>query len=493
MRAREANRDAKLKRAAIAGALWSVCESVGIQLMSFVLFLVFARLIEPNAFGIIQLAVTVLGLLTIFVEQGFSLTIIQRRELTKAALDTAFWIGVASAAAVALVLCASADAIALVYGSRELAGVLRALALSLPLAAACSVQVALFVRVLDFRPQALRRLIAVLGGGLVGIVMAFAGFGIWSLVARLLVETVLDCVVVWRISDFRPSLRVSRPEARALMAFGSRVVGSNLLGYLDRRADDLLIGYVLGPVALAYYAVAFRALLLVHEVALRSAQRIAVPLFAELQDDPPRMRSALYAAVEVAAAIGCPVFLGLSAIAPELCATLFGPKWAPAIPAMRVLGLAGIGLSVSLYTDPLLVALGKADAFFRFNLATAAVNLLASLVAVRWGIVAMAIAYVARGYVMLPFVLRIARRAIDADTTRLLRLMLAPAFASIAMAGCIELVRRCVPLPDAARLLLLIAAGAIVYLGVMSVVARATVERLLAVARLTRGAQGAEG
>ena len=481
-----------LKLRALQGAVWNAVENVGSQLTSFVLFLVFARLISPDAIGVVQMAITLLGFLTIFVEHGFSAVIIRAPTLRPAMLNTAFWLGLGGGTTLAVALTLSADAIALAYRSPELAHVLRVLAWTVPLTTLSCVQTALLIRNLAFKTQALRRLVAVLGGGIVGVWLALLDYGVWSLVARLLVEAAIDCAIAWGYTDFRPGTSLSRSEARGFASFGSRIVGSYAVGFLNRRTDELLIGFVLGPVALGYYAVAARAMSLVTEVALRAAQRTAVPVLSKLQDEPERLRETYYTAVELAAVVACPVFVGLSAVAPELCVTMFGAKWAPVVPAMQILGLAGVAMSIAIYTAPVLISVGKPSWLFQFTLAETVINVAAAAIAVRFGIVAVAIAYVVRSYVALPLVLAVTQRALGTRSLRVLRLVFPPGFSSLLMFAVVALVRGLLPsLPAAARLVLLVTAGGATYLGAMWLLGRRTMERVMSMLRLHREVRAA--
>jgi O-antigen/teichoic acid export membrane protein len=473
-----------LSRGSLHGALWNTVETWGSQLVSFVLFLLFARLIQPGEIGVVQMAVTLLGFLTIFVEHGFSASIIRAPTLSATMLSTAFWLGLGGAVVLALALSALAPVIAGLYDSPELAGVVRVLTWTVPLVTLSSVQTALLIRDLAFKAQAMRRLVAVVGGGIVGIGLALSGAGIWSLVARQAVEALIDCVMAWYLSAFRPGLLLSRGDAREFARFGSRIVGSYALSFLNRRTEDLLIGFALGPLALAYFAVASRAMQLISEVALRAAQRTAVPVFSKLLVEPERLRATHARAVEMAAALSCPIFVGLSSVAPELCVTFFGRRWMPAIPAMRVLGFAGIPMAIAIFTAPLLIATGKAEWLLKFTLAETALNTATAAAALPFGIEGVCGAYVVRSILVTPVALRVAQRAIGASAFGILRCIVGPAVCALAMFAVLSLLREpLMPLPTGLRLVLLVIAGAVFYVAAMSLVARGTVTELLRLVR----------
>jgi PST family polysaccharide transporter len=403
-------------------------------------------------------------------------------------LNTAFWIGVGDAVLLVGLLSLTAGWVAKAYGTPELAPVLRALAWVMLFSSISAVHNALLVRKLEFRSKALRRLIAVVAGGVAGVTLALLGFGVWALVAKQAVEGLVDCIVVWRTSPWRPGREVSKQDARELFGFGKNLIGSNMVKFINRSADDMIIGMFLGPVALGYYAVAFRANVAVTEVALRATSRTALPVFAKLQGDPARMREAYHQALELAMLVACPVFLGLSATAPELCLAMFGAEWAPSIRPMQVLGLAGVGLAINLYVGPILIAVGQPNTFFRFSLGQGVLNVLCFLVAVRWqSIDAVAWAFVARTALVFPVVLWLLRGAIGAEPRRTLALMVAPTFASLAMFGSVAAARHALAgLPTLLMLVLLCAVGAVTYLVLMAILARGTMNRLIGMLRSAR-------
>lgn len=481
-----------LKAKALRGVLWNLVEVVGTQGTAFLVFVLLARLLEPASFGLVALAGTVVMVLTIFVEAGFSTAIVRAEEVSETKLNTAFWIGLGVALVLVLGLSLSAGWVASLYGTPELTPVLRALAWVLVFGSLSAVHTALLVRGLNFRAKALRRLVAVVAGGVAGITLALLDYGVWALVGKQAVEGVVDCLVVWRTSPWRPGRQMTRKDARELFSFGKNMVGSSLVTFLNRSADDMIIGVFLGPAALGYYAVAYRANVAVTEVALRATSRTAVPVFAKLQAEPERLREAYYSALEFAALVACPVFLGVSATAPEVCLAMFGPDWAPSVRPMQLLGLAGLGAALNLYLGPMLIAVGQPTAYFRFSLAQGVVNVIAFLVAVRWGITGVAWAFVARSLITLPGVLWLMRRAIGTDTRRILGLVAPPTFAALAMLGAVSAARHALlGLPTLITLLCLVVVGAITYLAVMAVIGRRTVERFFLMLRSARSMRAA--
>jgi O-antigen/teichoic acid export membrane protein len=479
-----------LAKRAVRGTLWTLLENTSSQLSSFVLFLVFARLIDAKSIGLVQVAVTLYSFLTIFVEHGFTTTVIRNRNVGATGLDTAFWMSLGGGTALAVAISVFAPQVAAAYRIPELTPVLRVIAWCIPLTSLGVIQSAVLTRDLAFRAQALRRLCAVAAGGVIGVALAFRGFGAWALVARFVVETADYSAIAWAWSPWNPGMSVSRSDAREFTSFASRVAGAYLISFFNRRVDDLVVGLVLGPTILGYFAVATRGVLLVTEVALRAAQRTAMPIFSRLQDEPARLRAAYYEAVELAVALASPIFVGMAVVASELCVVLFGAKWSPAIPAMSVLGFSGMAVAVSAFNVPVLIATGRPAWLFYLSVIEAVVSVASSILAARWGLLAVAIGYVVRSYVLVPVGLLLLRKSLGVSIARVARLVCAPALASVLMVGVAFSLRAALASRDpAVRLVVLTVASAATYLTVMAIASRSTVERLI---HLARGARAPE-
>jgi len=473
-----------LARRAVRGALWTLLENASSQLSSFVLFLVFARLIEAKAIGLVQVAITLFSFLTIFVEHGFTTTVIRNRDIGRTGLNTAFWMSLGGGTVLAVAISLFAPQISAAYRIPELTPVLQVIAWCIPITSLGVIQSAVLTRELAFRAQAIRRLFAVAGGGVVGLVLAFRGFGAWALVARFVVETAVYSALAWMWSPWNPGTRVSRSDAREFASFASRVAGAYLVSFFNRRIDDLVVGLVLGPTVLGYFAVATRGVLLVTEVALRAVQRIAMPVFARLQGDPHRLREAYYEAVALAVALASPIFIGMAAVASELCVVMFGAKWSPVIPAMSVLGFSGIAVAVSAFNVPVLIATGRPAWLLYLSIVEAVVSIASSILAARFGLLAVAVAYVARSYLLVPVGLLLVRRSLGVSIARVASSLYAPAVASAVMVGVVLSLRLALAsYGPSLRLVVLVVASAATYVMVMALTARSTVERLVELAR----------
>lgn len=391
-----------LKALAVRGLFWSVIQKWGGLFFHSASLLLLTRLLLPEAFGLVALANVVIALIRVFVEQGFAQAIVQTKELDPKSLDTAFWSSLAISLLLSLGVFFSANFLAAQFKEPDLAPVLQSLSPVFVLIALNSVQTALLQRQLKFKALAIRSLMALSVGGIVAMVMALLGFGVWSLVAQELTRALVAVVVLWQVGKWRPRFRFSIDSLRQLLTFGVSIMGINILNVVNRRSDDLLVGYYLGTAALGYYNVAYQLLLLMTQLINAPVNQVAFSAFAKLQERPEMLRKALYNAAKMVALVSIPAFFFAATLAPQLVPLLFGDKWTQSIPVMQVLALIGPIHALGGINSNLMIALGKPSWRLGFNFLNALVNFPAFFIAVRWGIWAVACAYVIRGYLLFP-------------------------------------------------------------------------------------------
>ena len=426
-----------LRERAAKGVVWSVIQKWGRAAISSVTLIILSRLLAPEAFGLVALASVFTAFVEAFLDQGFTAAIVQREDLEPEHIDTAFWITVVFGLLLTAGGIAVSGLVAGLFKEPRLSPVLSWLSISFIVSALSSVQIALLQRKLAFKSLAARSFAAKIVGGIVGVGMAFAGFGVWSLVAQNIADGLVGVIVLWRASEWRPGFKVSKKHYRELFTFGISIVGNNSLRVLMRRSDDLLIGYFLGPTLLGYYTIGYHMLLFIIRLVTEISDAVAFPTFSRLQNKPERMRHAFYNVTQYTSLLAFPVFIGLTVLAPELVLAIFGAKWAPSIPVMQVLALIGILQSVIFFNNSILRASGKPSWEFGIMLLTSVSSVIGFLLAVRWGIVAVAASFVIVGYLLAPVSYAAVRKLIQIDIKTYLWQFAAPLFSSVIMAAAI--------------------------------------------------------
>jgi O-antigen/teichoic acid export membrane protein len=415
-----------LRQKAVKGVVWTAIGNWGSQLISFVVFFLLARLLSPEVFGLVALSSVFFAFMQVFLDQGFGQALVQRQTLEREHLDTAFWTNFGIGILLTVLAVAAAEQIAAIFKEQELVPIIRLLSLNFIFGGLNSVQSAILSRELDFKKLTVRSLISTSVGGVVGITMAIQGFGVWSLVGQSLSNGLANVITLWAATTWRPRFKFSTKHFKELFTYGINVVGINLLNFVNRRSDDFLIGYFLGTVALGYYSVAYRMLMITSQLMIGTIQKIAMPVFSRLQHDPQKLRQAFYQAIQITSLFAFPVFIGLSILSPELIAIVFGEQWKPSIPVMQVLSLIGVLYAGFYYNGPMIMALGKPSWNLWLNCLQAVGNVVFFLIAVRWGIVAVAASYVVRGYLLAPITVWVVHQVLPLKVFDYLRQYAAP-------------------------------------------------------------------
>jgi PST family polysaccharide transporter len=256
-------------------------------------------------------------------------------------------------------------------------------------------------------------MLAAAAATIVAIVLAAAGAGVWSLVAQALIAPAVSAPALTVVTHFRPKLRLSMRHFRDLLGYGAQMVLLDLLNFANRRGDDLLIGAVLGPVALGYYSLAYRLLLLLTDLLVSTVSTVLLPIVGSLQTDLARTRDIFYKATRVGAALAFPGFAFTAIAASPLVLLLYGGQWSAAVPAVRLFMLIGFVHTLLYQFNPVFNGLGKPRATVVITAVNAVANIAAFAIGLQWGFVGVAAAYVIRGFLFAPMHVWAGKRIFD--------------------------------------------------------------------------------
>lgn len=467
-----------LGRAAASGVRWAALGQLLRQGVLLGALVAITRLIGPERYGIVSMALAVIGFVELFRDLGTSASIVQRREADAELLASTFWLNLAFGAlcAGAVVLCAPLAAA--FFRTPEVAPVLRGLSLGFLLSSLGLVPLALFQRDLAFRTLALIETLAAIGGAVAGVGMALAGLGVWSIVGQSLVMAGLTSALAWACTRWRPSWRLSGVALVAFREFGAGLVGFNLVNYFARNADYLLIGRYLGAASLGVYTLAYRLILLPQQNLALAVSRVLFPVLARL-DDVAQFRRAYLRLATLLATIATPLYVGLFALREPLLRLCFGEEWLPAAPILAVLAPVGLFQVLSGTVGLIYQARGRTDLLLRWGLGAGALTVAGFALGLPWGALGVAIAYALTMLILAYPVFAIPFRLIGLPVLSFARALL-PACACgagmlAALAALAPLAR---PLSDALTLIVGGAAGLGVYLALSWLLNRAALLEL---------------
>lgn len=325
----------------VKGVRWSALEKSGQQGITFVVFAILARFIAPEDFGLVAMALVVIGFLQLFIDQGFSTAVIQKHDVDDAFLSTAFWTNLIVAAVLGGVLIALKHPISVAFNEPRLAELIPWMAFALLFEGLVGVQQALLKRHFDFKGLALRTTFARVIAGAVAIFGAVSGWGVWSLVVFTVLSGALSTAALWWISEWRPGFRFSPDNFRELLAFGGHVTGVRVMTYISSRALEVFIGVFFGAAALGYYTLAYQLVGRIGSIMVQTLSQVTLSGFSRTQASAESLLKRLLGVTRLTTAIVLPLFALIALMAEDVVFLLYGEGWAKS--ALLIMILAPIG------------------------------------------------------------------------------------------------------------------------------------------------------
>jgi O-antigen/teichoic acid export membrane protein len=461
----------------LAGAAaWNVAGKLFQFAIALVAVAVIARWVGPHAYGVFALSWIAVGFVEIVVSAAPSDALVQRGTLRPGHGDVTFWVAIAIAVAACAGLWAGADVLAAALGGgAELAEILPARSLTLPLAAIACVPTALLMRGDRFKAIAGAGAAGGLASAAVGIGAALAGLGIWSLVAMELARQATTTALVVRAARWRPGFSASREDASDLAGFNLRTVAAWGVGYVDGQLPRLLIGHVLGPQALGYYALAYRLYDQASSALMVPAYQAVMAGVARTQSDRAAVARLVRSVLHAAGLVAAPLFLGLAAVAPLLVPLCFGEQWVDAVPVVQVLMLLGVRASTSMVQMAVVRAMGRPDWHLAVSVAGLAMTVVLCAAAAPFGLLAISAAMVVRAWLTWPIYARFVGLLTGLDWRTQAAGASGPFAAGLAMAAATATLvawMQSAAVPAVPALAAAVACGAVLYVAALGVFAR---------------------
>lgn len=423
-----------------AAALWRFSEVALSEATSFVVFLALARIVAPDAFGVVALAAVCIALGQPILTQGIGEALIQRTRLSSAALDTAFWANMMLGAVLAGLAILLGPFLGALIGEERFGGALAAMSPIYLLMAAGAIFQAKLRRELNFRAIALRSVLAIVVGGATGLYLAFHGYGYYALIGQQIAHNATALVVLMAASPWKPRLRVRRAHLKHILAFARHTGLSSFTDFLVNRADVLIAGLFLSTHAVALYFFAKRIVFAAGLFTYYSIQQIGLPLIArrlEQQDTHAgRGRTALLT-LTLSTLICTPALVALALLAEPLIAISAGDAWRPAAGALAILAIGAAALGMRITSGQALIADGRPDIYARLTLIGALLALSFVAIGATQGLIGAAIGASSAHLVTLPFVLRALANRFALSTKALTEPLLRALLPSVVMAAAV--------------------------------------------------------
>lgn len=362
-----ANNTDSLRNKTITGAFWQLLQKGSVQLVSFVVSVILARLIDPTEFGIVAMASIFMAVAGTIADGGLGTSLVQRKVIDELDQDTVFHFGMFLAAVMYTILFFCAPLISRMYKTEELTLIVRIASLSLFATSFNSVQGALVMRQMDFKKYFWANLAATLISAAVGISMAYMGYGVWALVAQNLTRSVAAVLVLFILVRWLPKLHFSWGRLKQLYAFGLNLMGANLIGTFFNELRGFLIGLRFQPADLAFFNRGNSIPGLINDNVNGTISTVLFPAISKLQDDKAAVKSSMRHAMMTSVFIMAPLMLLLAASSRQIILLLYTDKWIQAVPFMQVIVFYHLFSIVGLANLQALNAIGRSDITFKLE------------------------------------------------------------------------------------------------------------------------------
>lgn len=333
-----------LKDKTIKGTFWSAADTFLAQGVTFVVGIVLARLLSPEEYGLIGIVTIFTTVMLGVVDSGFSNALIRKKDTTNEDYNTLFVFNLVVSVLMFCVLYACAPWIARFFERPQLVGLVRVMGIILILQALSIVQNTILTKKIDFKTKTKASVISAIASGIIGIVMAFAGFGVWSLVAQQLSRQLIYSILLWIYNSWWPKLRLSVDSFKYMWGFGWKLLVSGLLNNVWNEIYQVVVGKFYSPATLGQYSRSKQYASIFSSNISVIVQRVSYPVLSEVQDDKQRMVSGYRRIIRVTMFVTVCFMIPLGAIAEPFIFCLIGPQWHEAATYLPL-----ICISMSLY------------------------------------------------------------------------------------------------------------------------------------------------
>lgn len=359
--------DKSLKQKAVSGILWTTAQRFSSIFIQFLSGIVLARLLSPEDYGCIGMLAIFMLLASTFTDGGFGSALIQKKNPTQEDYSTIFYWNVALSIVIYLILFLFAPKIASFYNMELLCPVLRIQGLVVIINAFQVVQIARLNKLFQFKKISIVTLLSSVVSLTTTIVLAYRGFGVWSLVVQNLLMVLVPTLIYWATNKWKPALAFSKKSFKELFNFGVFMFLTTLLSTFVNNVQGLLIGKLYSPSTMGYYSKAQSTEKLAATSLSQVISQVSYPLYAELQDDKERLIGVIKKLALSTAFMTFPLMLLLVLVAKPVFILLYSEKWIPAVPFFQILCIAGLAICLQAVNSQAIAAVGKSKAMFNWS------------------------------------------------------------------------------------------------------------------------------
>lgn len=369
---------------------WRFLERCGAQGVTFIVSIVLARLLDPNVYGTVALVTVFTTIMQVFIDSGMGNALIQKKDADDLDFSSVFFFNISVCSFLYLIMFFAAPFIAGFYKMPELTPIVRVLSLTLVISGVKNVQQAYVSRNMLFKKFFFSTLGGTIGAAVVGITMAYLGFGVWALVVQMLFNTAVDTIILWITVKWRPKMMFSFKRLKVLFSYGWKLLVSSLIDTVYNDLRQLIIGKLYTSDDLAFYNQGKKFPQLIVTNINTSIDSVLLPTMSKAQDDRSVVRSMTRRAIKTSTYLMMPFMMGLAICAEPLVSLILTDKWLPCVLFMRIFCVSYAFYPIHTANLNAIKAMGRSDLFLKLEIIKKIVGLIAILITMWISVEAMA-------------------------------------------------------------------------------------------------------
>lgn len=381
-----------LKNKAFSGVIWKFGERILAQGITFIVSMILARILMPEDYGAVAIITIFITIADVFIASGLVIGLIRKKDVNETQLSSVFYMNLIISIALYVLIFFMAPTIAKIYENDALIWLLRIIALKLPISAYNSVQSAIVSRNMEFKKFFFATLIGTVISAVVGIYMAYKGFGAWALIAQQLTNLVIDTICLMFVVKWFPKLKFSWHSIKNMLPFSSKNMATDLTGTVFNQMNAFVIGVKYTSTDLAYYTKGQQLPTTVNNVITQAITSVMFPAIAKVADNMETVKKAERKALRMLAFILFPIMVGMAMVSREFVLIFFTEKWENMIIFMQLMSIDAIIGIMGAFDVLTLRAIGKSNVALVLELIKKPIFLGAILISMQYSVMAIAIA-----------------------------------------------------------------------------------------------------
>jgi O-antigen/teichoic acid export membrane protein len=429
----------------LTAIFWAFADKLGTGGFNFLITIILARLLVPEDFGLIAMVMIFYEIAYTFVESGFTDALVREKEISEADKSTTFVFNFISALVLYAILFCSAPFIARFFEHDILTGIIRILGLNLIIESFSIIQGAMLIQRIDFKTLAKTRLAAIFISAIFAIILALKGFGVWSIVVKYGVSSLVSTIALTLITHWKPRIHFSRESFNRLFGFGSKIFLRAMIDKIYLHIYNLIIGKYFSASMLGFYSQAAHLKNTVILTLFQTVHKVTYPVLAKLQDDFTRLKDGYRKVLKMNSFVIFPIMVIMVVLAKPIIVTLIGLKWLPAVPFLQLLCLASLPHHFTQTNINMLLVVGRPDLSLKLEIVQKVVITIGISIGILFGIYGLVISQVVSAYIGMVINSLYSKKLLDYGLLEQVSDVLPSLFFTAIMAGVLLLMGQLLP------------------------------------------------